>query len=333
MTDPRAMARTDGGHLASDNLPDDIDPFILRLEERAEPLLSKLGDLEFDRAMLPREPKSDEDVAKITSWTAKAKALIRDLEKTREAEKAPYLEGGKKVDGYFGLIKSQLAETTAATEKRSGPYLMAKRAREEAAAAERARIAREEQAAAERERQRLAREAEEARAEAAREEERLRQAEIERTARQQAAEQQAQDDEAPFDAAEDEGDLEAAEETYRQSQIAAQAREQEAAAATLAAELAAKAADKADKIADGSMRLGKVAGDGASASAEMVWKAKVNSFPALIQSLGPLGSYFTEGPVRDAVDRAAKGDRAPIPGVTFYEEIAVSTRASRTKES
>ena len=341
MTDPRNMARTDGGHTSGHNLPDDIDPFVANLEEANEDLILRQGDLEMDAAMLPREAKSDEDVAKIAAWVAKAKTLYRDAEKTREKEKADYLAASKKIDGWFGAIKSAVQTKVEGIEKRCAPYLAAKRAKEEAEAAERARLAKIEQ-------DRLAEVARKAQEEAAAarraqeaEEERLRQVETDRIAREEAARRQAEEDEVgDVETYEDEveldddGESEAAEEAYRQSMIEAQKADEAAQAATLAAEKAAKATDRADRVASGETRLGKVSGAGVSTSIKTTWTARINSYGALIQCLGPLGSYFLEGPVRDAVARAAKAERRPdLPGVEWIAEDNVNTRQTRTKDT
>lgn len=310
--------------------PSDIDPFVLRLEEANAGLLRRQTALEMRAIKLPKESASDEDVALISTFAVDARALAREIEAVRVEVKQPYLNRERQIDGWFNPIKEQLAARAAAMEKRNGPFLLAKRQRDEAEQRAKADRAREEAA----ERQRLADEAaaeqrrlERERAEA---EQRVRDEEQERQ-RQARADAEAETAQQAPPAGETVRPVSEQETSLQDAHSAAQAASANADKLAEEARVAQLAADRAENKAGRVNSLGKVAGETASARAEMIWVGRVKSFPAIIQSLGPLGPFFNEQTIRDAVDRAARSkDRPAIPGAEFSQEIDVVTRARRS---
>lgn len=287
--------------------PPDVDPFLEQLEEEYAKLIEEIGDHELKLYRLPKEVKSDDDVAAINGWVVAAKKLFRCLEDGRKDKKDFYIKRGKLIETWFGALKTGIETKADAISQRSTGYLTAKREREEAEAAARAVQARrqaEEQAAVER----AEREAVEQAALAAREaEERL------RAAKDDAARAEAE---------------EARRVALEQQRLAQDAADQ-----------AAKDAHKLDKVADrtervlaGDHTLEKTQGGGANASVKTVWVGKVQNMGALLTSLGPLGSFLKESEVYDAVARAAKADARPaIPGVVWDTKLETKIHATRTQ--
>jgi DNA repair exonuclease SbcCD ATPase subunit len=311
--------------------------FEQQMEEENAALTDEMAELELELRRLPGNPQSDADVAVINDWVTRRRDLAKRLEAKRVVVKAPALERCTAIDGWFGAIRRQLLEKAADVEKRSGPYLLARQKAEEerrrAEAAEAKRKADELKAAADK----AQRELEEQRRLQQEQEDRLRKEEQERQARiQQAA----------AEAAKQAQDLAAATNTPQpvpppappvsEAQGAYQQATMDLGAASKAADKAAEEARKAETLASRAEKKadagggGKVQGGGANAKAEMVWVGKVKSWPSVIQSLGPLGQFFTEQVIQDAVDRAAKvKDRPTVPGVEFSQELAVKTTATR----
>ena len=311
------------------NAGPEIDPFVLRLEEANAGLLRRQTALEIRAIKLPKESNSDEDVALISAFAVDARALAREIEAVRVEVKQPYLNRERQIDGWFNPIKEQLAARASAMEKRNGPFLLAKRLRDEAEQRAKADRAREEAA----ERQRLADEAaaeqrrlEQERAEA---EQRVRDEEQERR-RQARAHAEAETAQQTPPAAETVRPVSEQETSLQDAHSAAQAASANADKLAEEARVAQLAADRAENKAGRTNTLGKVAGETASARAEMIWVARVTSFPAALQSLGEWGPFMNEQMIRDIADRAAKAKTRPnLPGVTFSEVIDVRTTARR----
>lgn len=326
------------------NEPPEGDPFELALEEKNQDLWKRWGALEMRRLKLPKEPATEEEAALITAWTAETRELGRDFEKRRVEIKAPNLKREQQIDAKFNGQRKTIASKADEIEQRNGPYLRAKREREEAERREQARIAREKQEALElaaAESRRLAQEAEQRRLTAEREareaeQTRVRDAEAKRVREEEAeAARNAPQPEKPTaevvpikpgpTAAENEAAM-------RQAGVE-EARAQRAAdLADEAARKAGVAANRAEKKADQTGQLGKVSAGGANQRATMVWVGKVTNFGQVLQSLGPLGPFFNETVIQDAVARAARHpDRPAIPGVSYSEQLDVKTTATRSK--
>lgn len=326
------------------NNPPAGDNFVLQLEELNQDLWRQLGDWEMRRLRLPKDVKTEEQAAENTAHAAEGRRLMKAFEERRKEVKEPYLTRGQVIDDTFNGQKRKVAQKVDDIEARNGPYLRAKREREEAERLERAKIAREREAETERvaeearqrerdaaaERERIEREAREAEARRVREEEQRRQ-QAALDAQQTASETQRPvgiDLEAAGQTATMAADNEAAMRNAHQKELAA-TKEREAAEA--AARKAGVAAGRAEKKAEQVDDLGKVSAGGANMKSTMVWVGRVDSWPKVLQSLGPLAPFLHEQVVRDAVSRAARHPTRPeVPGVTFTQELEVKTTATRS---
>lgn len=299
VADPRSLAQ-----IGDNNPPEDADPFLERLEADNAALMDDIADHELKARKLPKEVTSDDDLALINAWVIRARELWKRAETTRIDEKEPYLTAGKKIDGFFTQVKSDLTERAKTIEQRNAPYLAAKAAREEAerlAQAAAKRAAAEEAAAAERDAQAAARKAAE---EAAAAEKKIR------------------------DAATEEARL-AAEEEARQANKRLQTENRAAEQAGKDVKAASNSAARDEKIAAGGGKhsLGRTAAGGGSSTLKTVWKYRLLDTAAASASLGPLQPFLSPSAMEDALARAAKADPRPIvPGVEFYAETESQTR-------
>ena len=177
------------GHNSAKALREMLQEQYVAQMRRADELLAA-----FDR--LP-EIGSDDTLGKVSDFVKQIAASMKTLEAARVAEKEPFLQAGRDVDGVFVTIKDKLEKARAAVNKRITAYLDEKRRQEEVRrqAEERQRAA--EALKARQEAERKQREADEARRRAeeeARKEREARAAEAraaeerERQLREQAAE-------------------------------------------------------------------------------------------------------------------------------------------------
>jgi len=147
----------------SNQAPDDADPLIDRLREKYEALADEQADLELEASSLPKEVTTDADVLRVNDWVKRARTLARKAETARKDEKEDVLRTGQKIDTFFKReLQDPVLERAMKIEARNTPYLTAKAQAEEArkrAEAEAIRAAQAEAA----ERERVAREAEDAR--------------------------------------------------------------------------------------------------------------------------------------------------------------------------
>lgn len=117
-----------------------------RLERENVELIKRATTLEAEAKKVPAEIDASTEVA-VTDLVALTKAAAKELDSRRETIKAPYLEGGRIVDGFFGAPRDRLKAMAADIERKLGRWLKVKaenerRAREEAEALERAAAAR-----------------------------------------------------------------------------------------------------------------------------------------------------------------------------------------------
>lgn len=76
-----------------------------------------------DRAnALPESIRDDADLVKIGEIVLDAKALLKDLNISRETEKKPYLDGGRAVDEFFREFTSRMDRVATVLSERSGKY-------------------------------------------------------------------------------------------------------------------------------------------------------------------------------------------------------------------
>jgi len=166
------------GHNSGRNLRDMLSEQYRQPLKRAEELL----------AAVPRVPDitNDDDAGNAGDFVKQISASIKALEGSRIAEKEPFLQAGREVDGVFNGLKEKLERGKSDVSKKLTAYLNEKeRAEREARAAEERRKA-EEARKAEEER----RKAEQARREA---EERLRKAEEDARLAKERAEREARE--------------------------------------------------------------------------------------------------------------------------------------------
>lgn len=129
------------GHNSGD-LPTVMATRYTELTKRRDQLLSSM-------ARVPVVIESDEVQKKVSDLAVMIAECIKQSEAAREAEKAPFLEGGRAVDGFFtGTIKEPLDEARKKLLRLGGEYLRKKKEDELAArqkeideAAERSRAA------------------------------------------------------------------------------------------------------------------------------------------------------------------------------------------------
>ena len=270
--------------------------------------MTEVANHDIAAADLPTTVESDDDVAKINAWVTTGRAIARKAEAERVEAKAPLLERGKKLDGFFKGLGDLLLDRAKSVEQRNAPYLSAKRAREaaerEAAAAEARRV--------QAEKDRIAREAleaeQEARRIAAEAEQKIREAQGAEARR--VAEQQA-----------------------REAAQTAQALKKEAGAAVKDSIKADNAADRAERQADPERQrsLERTSAGGGSAKLKMVRKYRIEDKDAVQASLGVWRGLIASGAVYEALGRGAQLETWPsIPGVVFYEEEEVLTTATRS---
>jgi hypothetical protein len=300
-----------------DNNPPE-DPFTARLSEQHQDFLDEQVGLLLAKTKLPREVNSDDDVAAIAAWELKARALARKAEATRVEATKPWLEMQRKTKTFFDGIGAALLRQADEVKARSGPYLRAKKEREEAAARARAEEARRQERIAEEKRHAAEQAAAEAQARADKAAADLRKAEHDaaRHAGDEVGEHAAfEADDAQTRLQEAARDLQSAEDAGR--------------IAMVQGDQAAQAAGEAALAAQGGFALAKTGVAGANVGLKEVWSARVEDAPALRASLGPLAPFLSQGAVLDAVARAGRShDRPPIPGVVYdvTEEVQTSAR-------
>lgn len=141
--------------LLGDNKPPSEHPLRERLERTHGELLARKDELLAAASRAPTEIEDDETAGKVTDFIKQLAAATKNANAARVAEKEPYLEGGRQVDGFFKAITDPLEKTKKAIERVLTAYQRKKADEERRRREEEERRARE---AAERKR----REAEEA---------------------------------------------------------------------------------------------------------------------------------------------------------------------------
>jgi len=296
------------------------DPFLASLEERNAALLDQVADLEMARRKVPRAVEKDEDMAAVTAFVLKAREIARAAEKARVEFKEPYLDRGRKIDSFFGSIRSFLEETAVSMEQRNTAFLAARRAAAKAQAEAAAAKARQDAAEA----QKRAQEA-------------LAQEEAAKAARQ--ATEAALRDAAGHGEAFGDNVVPLVRDGAAESALrhATQSADEATAAAAGALETAAEAqaaANAAADVAEGS-RLGRVVAGAGAVRLKGEYTFRVGDEAVLLRSLGPLGPFVPRVDLAKALARAAKAKPQPpeIPGVTFTFKETVTTTALRKKET
>jgi len=268
----------------------------------------------------PKSISDDDELAQLTAIVKDARALVRDLEKKRTAEKAPFDKAAKTVHDFFKTRQDRMETVQTALNKRITIYLDAKAAAEKAAREAEARRQREAEEARRREA--------DAQLAAAREAERARQA-------AEAAAERARQAEAQAAAAQAEGRPDAnvdVEETRRAAAAAAQRAEEEerrvdAAVATAAANRHADEARKAEiaaaaKPAD----LGRTRTDAGLATLQSFADFEVEDWDAV--SLVRLRPFLKQEHIEMAIRAFVKthGTTQTLPGVRIFTNTRSTVR-------
>ena len=151
--------------------PADADPLADRLADDYAGMVDRTTELE---NALGRAPAAvtEENIDRVNAYIAQLGEHAKQLEKTREGEKADYLRAGRTVDGFFKKLAERIDKPKRIMQERLRVFLTAKADAERKIREEQARREREEQERLEAE----ARELEERLATAAREAEEARQA-------------------------------------------------------------------------------------------------------------------------------------------------------------
>lgn len=116
------------------------------LFEQYKPLIDRLAPLAALVAALPKDIKSEEDLSKASDKIIETKALAKDLEAARKAEKDPHVKTGKAIDSFFNALIAKVDVLTDGLEGSANQYQRDKIAEERRKKDEEARKARDEEA-------------------------------------------------------------------------------------------------------------------------------------------------------------------------------------------
>jgi hypothetical protein len=116
-------ARAGIGH---NNPPADVDPLIERLREGVADLIATRDDkyIKIAERWEKERPTIDNDDQSeaATNYLKKLGELLGAFEKKREAEKKPFLDAGRKVDGFFKGETAILVASDTSVRKKLGAY-------------------------------------------------------------------------------------------------------------------------------------------------------------------------------------------------------------------
>ncbi len=121
-----------------DNLPPaDADPLSDRLIVQYADLYTRMSELIEATERVPATVENEEAAGKVADFIKQIAACAKNANALRVSEKEPYLEGGRRVDGWFKQITEPLARAKKEIEKRLTAYqrvvmLEERRIREEA---------------------------------------------------------------------------------------------------------------------------------------------------------------------------------------------------------
>lgn len=298
--------------IGANNPPTDVELLTARLERDQAALIEACAAIEIEGFGMPEAPATDEEVAKLTEFVAKAKALVKKAESTHTDEKKPFLDQGRAVDAFFKGLWTPLETTIKANEARINAYTRAKAEKE-----------RQERLARQREEERIAaqRREEQERAEAEAREAERRAAEAAEAIRKAATPEERQEAAAAMNEAEQAG-------------VAARAEAEEAGQEAAQAE---RLSESHGRAAGGSVgRLGRVTTGGASSAHTTFWNHRIVDAEALVASLGPLGPYLPNDAIVQAIGAAKREaiaaktiESLSIPGVEFFEDSRTTVRQAR----
>lgn len=128
------------------NRPNVEDQVRDRLAADYEATIHRVGDLLAQATILPASVSDDDESGRVSDFVKSVADEIKKIEAFREAEKAPHLQAGRAVDGFFKALNEKLDRLKRQLETSVGIYLRAKAAEERRRREEAERIAREEAA-------------------------------------------------------------------------------------------------------------------------------------------------------------------------------------------
>lgn len=141
------MTTATAENLGHNRPPPEADPIRERLESDYRDLLARQCELleGFERAP---EAINDDNAGLVSDFTKQIAACIKTMEKTRVAEKEPYLAAGRSVDAFFKKAEEPLEKAKKVLTARLTTYEREKEAAERKRREEEARKAREAEEAA-----------------------------------------------------------------------------------------------------------------------------------------------------------------------------------------
>lgn len=114
------------------------------LSEKYADLAKKVEAIAVRANTAPRKIETDDHLATIGKLVVDTRALFKDADKAREAEKEPFLKGGREVDAFFSVFKDRLDRIGRAFQQISDDHARAVAAKRRAEAEAAAKAAREE---------------------------------------------------------------------------------------------------------------------------------------------------------------------------------------------
>jgi len=105
--------------IGGNNPPDDITILTDKLTEKYDPQLKRRDELLEAAKRVPEEITDDETAQKAVAFEKQLALAVKESEAIRKAEKEPYYEAGKTVDGWFkGLMEPLSAALKSVTDRR-----------------------------------------------------------------------------------------------------------------------------------------------------------------------------------------------------------------------
>ncbi len=137
---------TENPNIGHNRPPEDADPITARLTEDHASLLARRDELSGAFERVPETIDDEETAGKAADFIKQISACTKNADKARVDEKEPYLDGGRKVDGFFKSgVMEPLDKIKKAVSARLTAYQRKKDEEERRRREEEARKAREEE--------------------------------------------------------------------------------------------------------------------------------------------------------------------------------------------
>lgn len=125
-TPPPPLGDNSGAVRLAELLQDHVAGLTQSLVKNYAELARRAAALVVDAKALPEAVETDEQHGRSTDFYKDVDGVIKEIKKTREAEKAPFLEGGRKVDSFFNSISDTLEKVNSGIAARCTAFLRAK---------------------------------------------------------------------------------------------------------------------------------------------------------------------------------------------------------------